>query len=64
MENGYEKTVLKVANLGLDTNTVAAVTGDLAGALYGYKGIPEKWRKEFLCRVYIDIVVRRYHIKT
>ena len=28
---------------GDDTDTVAAVAGGLAGALYGYEGIPVKW---------------------
>ena len=36
-------TVLKSVNLGDDTDTVAAITGGLAGALYGYDAIPEKW---------------------
>jgi hypothetical protein len=34
------------ANLGDDADTVAAVTGQLAGALYGEDGIPEDWRKK------------------
>ena len=39
----YEECVLKAVNLGDDTDTVAAVAGGLAGALYGYEGIPVKW---------------------
>ena len=30
-------------NLGEDADTVAAITGQLAGALYGYKAIPNEW---------------------
>ncbi|MER9328531.1 ADP-ribosylglycohydrolase family protein [Mesorhizobium sp. M0488] len=28
-----------------DADTVRAVTGMIAGAIYGYKAIPERWRK-------------------
>ena len=31
------------ANLADDADTVAAVAGQLAGALYGLTGIPERW---------------------
>jgi ADP-ribosylglycohydrolase len=30
-------------NLGDDTDTVAAVAGGLAAAIYGMEGIPEAW---------------------
>jgi ADP-ribosylglycohydrolase len=30
-------------DLGGDTDTVAAVTGGLAGAVYGADAIPERW---------------------
>lgn len=39
----YEEAVLKAVNLGSDTDTTAAITGALAGLLYGYGNIPEKW---------------------
>jgi ADP-ribosylglycohydrolase len=42
-EDTFEKTVLKAVNLGEDTDTVGAVTGGLAGLLYGMESIPEKW---------------------
>jgi ADP-ribosylglycohydrolase len=38
--NGFEEAVLKAANLGDDADTTSAVTGQLAGALYGYSSIP------------------------
>ncbi len=31
-------------NLGDDADTGGAVTGQLAGALYGRNGIPQRWR--------------------
>jgi ADP-ribosylglycohydrolase len=46
----YEESVLKAVNLGDDTDTTGAVTGGLAGLLYGYEAIPEKW---------IDVLARK-----
>ena len=39
----FRNAVLLAANLADDADTVAAVTGQLAGALYGLSGIPEHW---------------------
>jgi ADP-ribosyl-[dinitrogen reductase] hydrolase len=39
----YGEAVLMAANLGDDADTTAAITGQLAGALYGASGIPEIW---------------------
>lgn len=42
-ENNFEKTVLRAVNLGSDTDTTAAIAGGLAGLLYGFDAIPQKW---------------------
>ena len=39
----YRDCVLAAVNLGSDTDTTAAVTGALAGVLYGYDAIPAEW---------------------
>ncbi|WP_430972026.1 ADP-ribosylglycohydrolase family protein [Sunxiuqinia rutila] len=41
--DNYKAAVLKAVNLGEDTDTTGAVTGGLAGLLYGFSNIPEKW---------------------
>ena len=55
----YSECVLKAVNLGEDTDTVAAVAGALAGALYGYESIPEKWLDTLLKREYIEDMCER-----
>ena len=37
--------MLAVLRLGGDTDTNGAVYGQLAGAYYGYSGIPKEWRE-------------------
>lgn len=39
----YKDAVLKAVNLGEDTDTTAAVTGGLAGIIYGMDAIPQEW---------------------
>lgn len=41
--NSYKEAVLKAINLGNDTDTTGAVTGGLAGIIYGYDSIPKDW---------------------
>ncbi len=44
--DGYKEAVLKAVNLGEDTDTVATLTGGLAGIIYGYDSIPKKWIRD------------------
>ena len=41
--DNYVDAVLKAVNLGEDTDTTGAVTGGLAGILYGFETIPQFW---------------------
>ncbi|CAF3379119.1 unnamed protein product [Rotaria sp. Silwood2] len=52
-ENSFEKGVLDVINLGDDTDTTAAIYGQLAGAYYGYDKLPEKWVKQVYAHSFI-----------
>ena len=52
--NSYKEAVLRAVNLGYDTDTVGAICGGLAGALYGYTSIPQEWLETLLRRDYIE----------
>ena len=52
--NDYKSCVLKAVNLGDDTDTVAAVAGGLAGALYGLDSIPDEWLNNLKRKDYIE----------
>lgn len=39
----FKDAIIKAANLGGDADTIAAITGGLAGAIYGYDEIPTRW---------------------
>ena len=39
----FEDAIIGAVNHGGDADTIAAITGSLAGAKFGYNAIPEKW---------------------
>ncbi len=41
--SSFEDAVIQAVNLGDDADTVGAVTGQLAGAVYGENSIPDRW---------------------
>jgi ADP-ribosyl-[dinitrogen reductase] hydrolase len=41
--SSYEEAVLKAVNLGGDTDSIAALTGAMAGLVYGLDSIPKEW---------------------
>ncbi|CAF4792932.1 unnamed protein product [Rotaria sp. Silwood1] len=54
-DNGsFRDGVLAAVNLGDDTDTTAAIYGQLAGAHYGYKNLPEEWKKEVYAKKFIQ----------
>lgn len=57
--NSYKEAVLKAVNLGSDTDTTAAVTGGLAGLIYGFDSIPADWINTIAKRTEIeDLAIR------
>lgn len=57
--NNYKGCELKAVNLGLDTDTVGAVAGGLAGLFYGKEGIPEEWLNVLARKRYIEKLCAR-----
>ena len=54
----FAQAVLLAANLGDDADTVAAVTGQIAGALWGQSGIPADWLKRLAWREKLESTAR------
>jgi ADP-ribosyl-[dinitrogen reductase] hydrolase len=52
--SSFEEAVILAVNLGQDSDTVAAVTGQLAGAVYGRAGIPQRWLEKLALRKQIE----------
>ncbi|CAF1051476.1 unnamed protein product [Rotaria sordida] len=50
----FEKGVLAAVNLGDDTDTTAAIYGQLAGAYYGYKNLPKHWVEQVYAKTFIS----------
>lgn len=55
----FAEVVQKAANLGGDTDTIAAVAGGLAGVYYGYDGIPERYASRILLKERLEEVSSR-----
>ena len=52
--SSFEEGCLLAVNLGDDADTTAAVYGQLAGAHYGARGIPRRWRERLSKRELIE----------
>jgi ADP-ribosyl-[dinitrogen reductase] hydrolase len=50
----FEDAVILAANLADDADTTAAITGQLAGAIYGLSAIPERWLTQLAWRDKIE----------
>lgn len=57
--DNYRDAMIKVVNLGDDTDTVGAVAGGLAGIYYGCNEIPEEWKCELQRRDYLEEMCRK-----
>lgn len=50
----YEEAVKEAVLLGNDTDTTAAVTGGLAGIMFGFENIPNRWIAKLKCKEDIE----------
>lgn len=46
--DNFRDAILLAANLADDADSVAATAGQLAGALYGWSGIPQEWKDKLV----------------
>lgn len=56
----YEEAVLRAVNLGGDTDTIACITGGLAGLCYGLKQVPERWRRTLVRSQDLEDIFARF----
>lgn len=61
--NSYAAAVLTAVNLGNDTDTTAAVTGGLAGMLYGWEQIPVEWLNILAGKERIEELITNLQVK-
>lgn len=62
--DNFRDSVLCAINLGFDTDTLAAITGSLAGILYGYNSIPKSWIRDLRKKDLLDEMVLKFCKKT
>ena len=55
----FREAILTAANLGFDSDTVAAITGQIAGAFYGARAIPGGWLEKLYMSDVIDKMARQ-----
>ena len=60
--NNFRDSVLCAINLGFDTDTLAAITGSLAGILYGYEDIPTSWINDLKNKDYLDEMIDKFSL--
>ena len=69
--HSFEEAILFAVSLGGDTDTIAAMTGAIAGAYLDVDAVPDKWRSKLENRAYIqelaevlyDVSVRKQRVK-
>ena len=61
--NNYNDAVLKAVNLGDDTDTIGALVGGLAGIIYGYDNIPNKWINDLQSKENILNLIEKFREK-
>ena len=58
---GFDAAVIEAVNLGGDADTIGAVTGQLAGAVFGASAIPPRWLAGLHSRARLADLARRLH---
>lgn len=60
--DNYEDAIKCVVNLGYDTDTNAAITGSIAGVLYGIEDIPVRWLEKLKKIDYLEDLCDKFDL--
>ncbi len=58
--NSFEEALIGAINLGGCTDTIGALTGSIAGILYGYDNIPERWINDIKKLNYAEKICNKF----
>ena len=58
--DSFDQALIGAVNLGEDTDTIGAITGSIAGILYGYDSIPKKWLEKLKNKEYLNEIIWRF----
>lgn len=61
--DSFKEAIIGAINLGEDTDTIGAITGSLAGIIYGFEDIPKNWINNLQKKDYINWIYTSF-IKT
>lgn len=58
--DNYKDAIVGAINLGGDTDTIGAITGGLAGIIYGYDFIPKEWLEKIARIEYLQDIIEEF----
>lgn len=67
--DSIEEAIINAVNHGGDSDTIAAITGSLVGAYYGYENIPQRWIDQLDMKIkqnlehYTDFFAKAYLLR-
>lgn len=59
--NSFSESIIGSINLGEDTDTIGAITGSIAGIIYGYENIPKSWLSKLKRKDYLIDLSNKYN---
>lgn len=59
--SNYKEAIITSVNLGYDTDTIGALTGAIAGVLYGINDIPNNWLNDLVKKEYLIEYANKYY---
>ncbi len=60
--NNYSEAIIGAINLGGDTDTIGAITGSIAGVLYGFESMPGNWVNKLQNREYLLKLIANFEM--